>query len=643
MNDRPEVSDDAIRHVLDRRAGRSSTSGVLASVQVAAAGTAQRRTARFGNTWPRWPLAAGIGGMASALLLVIAFGLATGWRISGTATATAGPTGVTPSAAATSLRSAEPSASSSPVSVRVLPLTVDQLNALMVTDSGQLTGLLLVVTGTIVPDVPRPSCIGPLSTSCAGLVLEGSNPLLSIEPAGVGGPEVVRQVPTGTSTFAAIVVSPGMLGYTSKVQVLATGPYSPSLLPDPSPNSVSAEVWMVDGWITGLNAALPCPIPRGGLIAGPQYGCGRAAALSDDGSQTVSGLSLVVPDLGVRVQNGAYDDFSPHPQGAGAAMIPEEATFLLGAVAAPPCAQCRHGPKDDHWQILSRVDPWPVPGVAVPALRTASPEPGSGVLAPVRPLTVAQLNAYMAMNSHSPGERAELVITGTIDANPSPAGVTCTYLGPAWSCPPAYLVGSNPKLGVEPVGDIGPGPWDSSDDRALTGTFLASLDGFNLLFRGPVSTTDAGGPWSPSQLPDPSSSGALLGEWLVQGWISGLGVGEPCPSGLATTAPGLPGYACGGLTSFLADGPEQPVVLSPGGFSVRLPSDGIEVQDGAYPAFAPSVGVTGVQTQPEQATFLLRAIAVPGCATNADCFNAPADYHWEITARIDPWPVPALR
>ena len=279
--------------------------------------------------------------------------------------------------------------------------------------------------------------------------------------------------------------------------------------------------------------------------------------LSDEQYQPVTSDAFVLPANGVLVQNDAYQDFAPKPASQpqtapGGLRLPEleQATFLVQVIATSGPA-CPVGgtcplPAVDLWAIQARVDPWPAPG-SQPAV---TPSPGPAAVAPVLPLTVAQLNTYMAMNSQSPDGR-QLVITGTIASVPPPAGsaagTACRYSGRSWTCPPAYLVGSEPRLSIEPIGDIGPGPWAQGGPQVLTGTFVATLESYSLRYQGPVETTAAGDPWLPGQLPKPTEAAVGVGYWLVHGWIASPPIDPACPTE-PSPYPG-PQYTCGVQTT----------------------------------------------------------------------------------------------
>ena len=70
------------------------------------------------------------------------------------------------------------------------------------------------------------------------------------------------------------------------------------------------------------------------------------------------------------------------------------------------------------------------------------------------------------------------------------------------------------------------------------------------------------------------------------------------------------------------------------------PLSGLQVQNFAYAEFAPSPNES--DPIPEESTFLVRTVSVPPCPPDMFCPRQPTQYYWEIVARIDPWPVPAL-
>lgn len=634
MSDGPVLTDDAIRELLEQRAGRvgrGEIDGRLAAVRSAAAATPQRAARRF-RLVHGW--AAGAAGLASLGVLVVLATVAGGWRLPAPATG-ASPGAATTSAAASGGPPATPVVPGA--AEPVLPLTVEQLNALLATDPQSLSGRQLVISGTIGHPVPVPSCVGPLSTCEEVVVLRGSQPVLSVEPVGAAGPLLQGSVENGvTGPFAAHLVG-RTLQYEGPVAVGSDGgPVLPSQLPDPGDLGLDSGYRLVRGWIAGIADPSPCPLLRNTPPPGPQYGCGLQAILSDSEYQPVTSNSFVMPPTGILVQNGAYQDFAPEPtilpasNGSGPRLTrPEQATFLVRvapsqAVSCPPASFC---PVVDLWAIQARVDPWsgppPVSSVSPSPEPSAPSEPADGATPAVLPLTVNQLNAYMAMNSQSPAGR-QLVISGTVQADQT--ADICLKPCTGW-----FLAGSNPRLWVEPGQARGSPPWTTSP--LITGAFAAVLtDNFVLDYQASVSLSADGSDWLPSQLPSPTPATTTSGDWLVHAWIIGSVGGPVCPPSLAVTAPDGAQFGCGAL-SYLED-----TNVPPG--TVPLPTSplsGLPVQNGAYSAFAPSFDAAS--PDPEQATFLVRTVFTGGCAS---CLVTPAEYHWEIVARIGPWPVPAL-
>jgi hypothetical protein len=634
MNEAPALSDAAIRDLLLARSARTTTDGLLASVRLAVATTPQQRRASLGFRLRHGPAAVATG-VAGLVLVIVVFGFASGRLDSGGAVATGSPP--TASAAASS----GPVAPTTPLGA---VLSVDQLNGLLAADPAALNGHPLVIDGTIerrgsvCTTGPVPKC------TPASAYLDGTARATIVEPLGAVGPGPWDvNGPALSGAFAAVLVNGETLEYEGQVMTSsADGAFLPSELPDPSAPAARTGFWLVDGWLAEFDVALPCASVAA-PPSGPQYnGCGLLGSLSDGPSQQVSGTSLHVPSDGVQVQDRAYEQFAPDPQFVGGGTQPERATFLVNAtfVGCPAGTFCAAFGYGSHWEIAARLDP---PAISAPAPGPSSsqvPSPVPPATGPVLPLTVTQLNAFMAMNSQSP-EGRQLVISGRIAANPLSlgprTGQACRYSGGGWTCPPAYLVGSNPRLGVEPVGDIGPGPWDAIGGSDLNGSFAATINGFTLQYHGPVETTANGDAWLPGQLPSPAKPGVGQGYWLVQGWIASFALDPVC--GVLLPPPYLgysgPDYGCGPLTT-LSDDADQAnnVSLS------DLPHT-LRVQNGAYVKFAPDL-TNGAGYVPEQATFLVQAISIPACGPTQDCFIPPGNYHWAIVARIDPWPVPDI-
>jgi hypothetical protein len=118
---------------------------------------------------------------------------------------------------------------------------------------------------------------------------------------------------------------------------------------------------VVHGWLV-RTPALRC-IAMPGL-----YGCDEMDFLTDEPFQPWSAdgvtASARIPDVGMRVQNGAYGAFAPDPQrGADGAWAPREATYVVRGVIRSGCetmpqpegsvAPCS-GPAILFWEIVER-------------------------------------------------------------------------------------------------------------------------------------------------------------------------------------------------------------------------------------------------------------------------------------------------
>lgn len=617
MNARPELSDDALRGFLRARSERAGREGLLASVRSAAAVTAQRRPARLHLGFLQGP-AAGAAGVAAIGVLAVVVALALGSK------APESPIGATASEAAPS---SGPSAGPPATPVipgaeePVLPLTIDQVNAILLPNPGALQGRLLVIDATIAMNpaaVTRgPCCSAPAFTGPL-VILQGSTPIIAIKIAAAAS--LPGPMPW-TGTFAARMIDTRTMEFLEPVTRAPGGePLKPSQLASLSSLTGASGYVIVQGWLAGFDVAIPCPAPLVTPPPGPQYdGCAVTSSLSDSSAQPVSGTTFRVPRDGVQVQDRAYDDFAPDPQLMSPfGTTPELATFLLDQ-AFPTCPSgiyCSLFAASPHWQIVARLDPWPVPGET--AAPTGEPTPSPAQDQPVQPLTVAQLNAFMALNSQSPDGR-QLVITGTIEPmTPVPSCVISV------DCPMLVLQGSNPLLTIAQTEDIGPVS-KTSPVIGVPSTFAATLtNGTSLRYQGPVDTQAGGTAKLPSQLPNPPKVELGNAYWLVQGWISSPALDPACGVQLHQTLepnPSGPQYGCTAPT-MLTDNDSDPTL--PGAPTIR-------VQDGAYAEFGPWPSSHEPGDAPEPATFLLQGVSIPA--------GGP---HWRIVARLDPWPVPAL-
>jgi hypothetical protein len=625
MTDKPGLSNEAIRALLERRAGQPDTSGHLAVVRAVAAATPQRRGGRFAWVAGRMPTLVGAAGLTALALVLVVVGLASRTSSSGT------PAG-SPAAASSSLGpnlSPLPSEASGPI-----VLTADELNGLIAADPKAVIGQQLVIHGLIQEEY-LDCTLQPGATPCGTRVfLAGSNPDLVFEASEqlrLGAASITLPRPQ-MGTFAVVVVDDHTLGYEGLVAMSSAGDaFVPSQLPDPSNagSGVERGYWLVDGWISGLGVTPSCPsIPPPASTAPPQYSCGGTGALLSDGAQqpvtiTSGGFSVNGGAGSVLVQNGAYQEFAPAPVSNGLQTRPEEATFLVEETYASTCPEstsCGIDLAGYHWGIVARVDPFPV----VVAPPTPSPSPAASS-EPVLPLTVEHLTAVLATAPQSLLGR-QLVITGEL-----------VYPTPVSSCSGA-VAGCHDRvvlLGSQPVVRVVPSAFATlPGSLPFRGTFAATLnDATTLQYEGIVATAPDGGPISPSQLPQLGPLAGADTYWLVKAWIAGLEAALPCPIAIGGSDTG-PQYGCGRNAS-LSDTESQPVA----DLQLTVPADGVQVQNDAYDNFAPDPRSIGYQSQPEQATFLIKANH-GSCPPGFFCpvFTGP---HWQIVARIDPWPLAA--
>ena len=192
-------------------------------------------------------------------------------------------------------------------------------------------------------------------------------------------PEACYTLPAPGST--ALTIEPGSVTYVGTVDLGTTNP-----TPWPVEQYLTTSVYgqdlaLVDGWISA-GIAPPCPMPANGVDPNLPFGCGAAAWLTTDPFQATTSSAgstdLVEPGRGIRVQNNAFDDFSPTTTAVDSIGLPaaQHGFFLLAPATAPAnCFLC----STEVAEILGRVDP-----VGIPALTTAStPEPQGTVPTPV--------------------------------------------------------------------------------------------------------------------------------------------------------------------------------------------------------------------------------------------------------------------
>jgi len=221
-----------------------------------------------------------------------------------------------------------------------------------------------------------------------------------------------------------------------------------------------------------------------------------------------------------------------------------------------------------------------------------------------------------------------VAVSGTLEADPTVRcrGSTC----------PTVLAGSG-GVHVTPVGDIGPGPWDSSG--SVTGIFALRTravfpGGIRLAeYVGTLTVPPTGGPaWFVQDLLEGavSADGAYA---AVRGWLVRDPL-HPCP---AVRNPPVVAYGCPS-DDWLSESEYQP--LQADGSSSGPPA-AIYLSSGSYDKWAPDpapFGRDNVGVVPRYGTYLMWLVS-DGCGPNADC--APPPPRWRIVGRFNPSPSPA--
>lgn len=371
MTGHTAIDDDAIRAMLDERAGRIGAPTVDIATIVAAAG---QRAIGF-TIWRRPPTA--WTGLAAAVAVVVLTASVALLPLTGrpASSATGGPLGSLTSGPAASVRSGDPGRSASSEAAGPPLVTAAVLGELVRTRSAELAGRYAVVRGPIRLAVPDPGCVG---SGCSVATLDGA-----------GGGFTIRVLePLRTSLSLENAVFPPrfiLVRFTDAERELpvleALSELAMGAAPGPTVTAAelanrqaSGTYAIVDGWLV-RTPVHSCPVPPPELVppsGRPVYGCPADEYLTDQAYQPVrADGSFVGPADGLSVPSTSYDRFAPDPASAPHGGVePRRAVYLLRAeqLYCPPGARCA---RLVAWVVVDRLDP--IPGVA-PVTPTEGPE-----------------------------------------------------------------------------------------------------------------------------------------------------------------------------------------------------------------------------------------------------------------------------
>jgi hypothetical protein len=371
-------TDDAIREMLESRAGRLHSTSIDLATIVAAAGP--RASVRLGRALRLAPGLSLVAGTVAAVLVVFAliaiplFNRPTGSGTPSGLANTSGATGSSPEVGPTS-----------PPTSSIRLLTPAEVGELARTRSRELSTKVAAVRGRLALDVPgcstcanatfaggyfgvRVRILGSLLSSWGTSSARTSAWVIRFTPEVENGLPIVEalgELRTGMSG-----------GLTSTViellydEVGAVGSYA-----------------AVDGWLvrTPLHPCASLVVPSDAPTDLPTYGCPEDDYLTDAEFQgTRPDGSSKGPARGILLPIESYAKWAPNPAVLEQGVEPRRATFLLQLVhtaACGPTDDCFAGPLIRRWQIAARLEP--IPNVATVPSLSPSPSP-SPSLVPAR-------------------------------------------------------------------------------------------------------------------------------------------------------------------------------------------------------------------------------------------------------------------
>lgn len=274
-------------------------------------------------------------------------------------------------------------------------------------------------------------------------------------------------------------------------------------------------------------------------------------------------------------------------------------------------------------RLAASAEPSELASPAVSPASTANATAPSGEPGPAmaEALTAHGLEDWLA-NAGAAASGRVVLLDGELITDPT---VDCIASRP--DCAPTIVRGIQTTIVMEPVGDIGPGPWHDSD--GLAGTF--ALRGTSRTWAGTAPVMEFLGIVRPAkdqlawQVPEVVALSPADGPawFLVAGWMVRTSA-HPCPSPASE-------YGC--PTDDLLT-PERVQPMHTDGSS-ELPAVALTLRAGTYDEFALDPAPDGAGVVPRAGNFLLQRVSIAPCGPFADCYVGPEHRHWIVRARVD--------